>query len=208
MAAGGEKGRGGGGRTLRSDPRLWERVKARILAGDKGGHPGQWSARKAQLAVQAYRKAGGGYVGAKQPDNSLVRWTREAWGTASGGRSRDTGERYLPKSARERLTAEEYARSSRAKRADTARGRQVSPQPADVARKAAAARKAGTAAGSASANRTAPETTAGTETRPRAARSRSGTAAAASIRSAASAARGGGTPAAAPRRTTTRRKEG
>ena len=35
----------------KTDPKLWEEVKARVMAGEKGGHAGQWSARKAQLAV-------------------------------------------------------------------------------------------------------------------------------------------------------------
>ena len=33
----------------------------RIKAGSKGGKPGQWSARKAQMLAMAYKKAGGGY---------------------------------------------------------------------------------------------------------------------------------------------------
>jgi len=33
----------------------------RIKAGSKGGKPGQWSARKAQMLAAAYKKAGGGY---------------------------------------------------------------------------------------------------------------------------------------------------
>ena len=32
-----------------------------IKAGGKGGAPGQWSARKAQLLAMQYKKAGGGY---------------------------------------------------------------------------------------------------------------------------------------------------
>lgn len=32
-----------------------------IKAGSKGGDPGQWSARKAQLLATQYKKAGGGY---------------------------------------------------------------------------------------------------------------------------------------------------
>ena len=32
-----------------------------IKAGGKGGAPGQWSARKAQLLAMKYKKAGGGY---------------------------------------------------------------------------------------------------------------------------------------------------
>jgi hypothetical protein len=33
----------------------------KIKAGSKGGEPGQWSARKAQLLAAEYTKAGGGY---------------------------------------------------------------------------------------------------------------------------------------------------
>ena len=33
----------------------------RIKAGGKGGNPGQWSARKAQMLAKAYKAAGGGY---------------------------------------------------------------------------------------------------------------------------------------------------
>jgi|TARA_A200000159_G_C7140925_1_gene263065 hypothetical protein len=33
----------------------------KIKAGSKGGKPGQWSARKAQMLAQQYKKAGGGY---------------------------------------------------------------------------------------------------------------------------------------------------
>ena len=36
---------------------LFERMKA----GTKGGDPGEWSARKAQLLANEYKKAGGGY---------------------------------------------------------------------------------------------------------------------------------------------------
>jgi hypothetical protein len=59
----------------RTDPALWERIKAEVLRGDRGGDPGRWSARKAQFAVQEYKRRGGGYVGPKRADNSLVRWT-------------------------------------------------------------------------------------------------------------------------------------
>jgi len=38
-----------------------KRQFASIKAGSKGGAPGQWSARKAQLLAQRYKKAGGGY---------------------------------------------------------------------------------------------------------------------------------------------------
>ena len=34
----------------------------RIKAGGKGGKPGQWSARKAQMLAKAYKAKGGGYT--------------------------------------------------------------------------------------------------------------------------------------------------
>ena len=40
-------------------PKLWEKVKREVTASEKGGKAGQWSARKAQLAVQLYKKRGG-----------------------------------------------------------------------------------------------------------------------------------------------------
>lgn len=52
-----------GTRAKRSDPALWDEVKAEISQGDKGGQPGQRSARKAQMAVQAYNQRGGGHEG-------------------------------------------------------------------------------------------------------------------------------------------------
>tara|TARA_Y100001949_G_scaffold175092_1_gene184098 strand:- start:4274 stop:4597 length:324 start_codon:yes stop_codon:yes gene_type:complete len=42
-------------------PEMRKRIFNRIKAGGKGGAPGQWSARKAQMLAAAYKKAGGGY---------------------------------------------------------------------------------------------------------------------------------------------------
>ena len=42
-------------------PAMRKRIFNRIKAGSKGGAPGQWSARKAQMLAAAYKKAGGGY---------------------------------------------------------------------------------------------------------------------------------------------------
>jgi hypothetical protein len=131
----------------RTDEKLWNRVKARVTRGSKGGKPGQWSARKAQLAVGEYKKAGGGYSGGKSADNHLSQWTREEWGTKSGRKSLESGERYLPKRAREKLSDREYAATTRRKREDLKKGRQYSAQPRAVARKTAQARRGGTAGG-------------------------------------------------------------
>ena len=42
-------------------PEMRKRQFNRIKAGSKGGKPGQWSARKAQMLAKAYKDAGGGY---------------------------------------------------------------------------------------------------------------------------------------------------
>ena len=42
-------------------PKMRKRIFNRIKAGTKGGAAGQWSARKAQMLAQEYKKAGGGY---------------------------------------------------------------------------------------------------------------------------------------------------
>ena len=44
-------------------PTMRKRLFNQIKAGSKGGNPGQWSARKAQLLANRYKKAGGGYRG-------------------------------------------------------------------------------------------------------------------------------------------------
>jgi len=42
-------------------PSMRKRLFNKIKAGGKGGKPGQWSARKAQMLASQYKKAGGGY---------------------------------------------------------------------------------------------------------------------------------------------------
>jgi hypothetical protein len=42
-------------------PKMRERLFKKIKSGSKGGKAGQWSARKAQLLANEYKKAGGGY---------------------------------------------------------------------------------------------------------------------------------------------------
>lgn len=42
-------------------PEMRKRLFNKIKAGSKGGDPGEWSARKAQLLASEYKKAGGGY---------------------------------------------------------------------------------------------------------------------------------------------------
>jgi len=42
-------------------PTIRKRIVAEVKAGGKGGKPGQWSARKAQMVAKKYKAAGGGY---------------------------------------------------------------------------------------------------------------------------------------------------
>ena len=66
-----------------TEPKLRQRIVREVLCGDKGGAPGQWTARKAQLARQRYEAAGGGYKGPKtEAQKKLTKWTGERWTTA------------------------------------------------------------------------------------------------------------------------------
>ena len=63
-------------------PALRKRIFNQVKAGSKGGKPGQWSARKAQLVAQKYKAAGGGYKGGKgKKQKDLKRWGKEKWMT-------------------------------------------------------------------------------------------------------------------------------
>ena len=42
-------------------PGMRKQIFNRIKAGSKGGKPGQWSARKAQMVAKEYKAKGGGY---------------------------------------------------------------------------------------------------------------------------------------------------
>jgi len=121
-------------------PSLRESIKNKIMSGDKGGKPGQWSARKAQLLALEYKKAGGGYTGSKtSSQKSLSKWTKEEWQTKSGKPSvqgkQATGERYLPKKAIQSLSPSEYSLTSKAKRQGLKQGKQFVSQPKKIAEK-------------------------------------------------------------------------
>lgn len=108
-------------------PELRNRIKNRIMAGSKGGKPGQWSARKAQLLAMEYRKAGGGYRGGlRKTQRSLKKWTREKWTTSDGKPAIRKGgtRRYLPASAWSRLTPAQRAATNRKKISGSRRGNQ------------------------------------------------------------------------------------
>ena len=121
-------------------PELRQRIVSAVKAGTAGGGAGQWSARKAQIVAQRYKKAGGGYTGVKTAkQSSLSKWTSEKWTTKSGKPStqgpKATGERYLPKKAIESLSAAEYAATTKKKREGTRSGQQFVKQPKKVAEK-------------------------------------------------------------------------
>jgi len=121
----------------KTDPDKWARAKADAKAKMGGKH----SARAMQEAVRLYKERGGGYSGAKSSSNKLAKWTKEDWSTASGKNStlgpKASGERYLPKKAREALTPAEYAATTRAKREGTRAGKQFVKQPERIAKKTA-----------------------------------------------------------------------
>ena len=124
----------------KKNPGLWKRIVARIKSGSKGGKAGQWSARKAQLAVAAYKKAGGGYSGKKSSSNSLSKWTKQKWTTSDGKPSKGK-KRYLPEKAWKSLSASEKAATNRAKAEGNKKGKQFVKQPKKVAEKVAKYRK-------------------------------------------------------------------
>ncbi len=121
---------------VKRDPAKWKRVVASVKAGTKGGDPGEWSARKAQLATQKYKASGGGYVGPKTADNSLAKWTDQKWRTSDGTPS-EGKKRYLPDKAWGSLSKSEVASTNKAKAAGNKAGKQYVPQPKAVAQKAA-----------------------------------------------------------------------
>ncbi len=66
---------------------------------------------------------------------SLKSWTKQKWRTKSGKKSSETGERYLPSAAIKSLSAQEYAATTKAKRAGTKAGKQFVSQPKKIAKK-------------------------------------------------------------------------
>ena len=80
-------------------------------------------------------------MGLSKSQRSLRSWTKQDWGTKSGKKSSETGERYLPKAARDSLTSAEYAATTAKKRKDTAAGKQHSKQPKRIAKKTRGARQ-------------------------------------------------------------------
>ncbi len=119
----------------KTNPALWEKAKSQAKAKMGGKH----SARAMQLAVSIYKKAGGGYSGAKK-ETSLSKWTKQKWRTSDGSPSKGK-KRYLPDAAWKSLTAGEKAATNRAKAAGNKAGKQFVAQPKAIAKKVAKFRK-------------------------------------------------------------------
>jgi len=121
---------------IKKNPELWKRIVQKVKSETIGGtKSGQWSARKAQIAVKRYKSKGGTYVGPKSKSNSLSRWSSQNWRTKSGKPSHITGERYLPAKAIKALSAREYRQVSTKKRRDSRRGVQYSRMPRRISNK-------------------------------------------------------------------------
>ena len=115
-----------------TNQKLWDSIKRKWHKGDKGGKAGQWNARKAQLAVKEYKKRGGTYkTKRKNPNNSLVKWTKEEWGYIDGKK----GNRYLPVEVRKQLTEAEKRKENKLKKSATHKGKQKASWSKSVTKK-------------------------------------------------------------------------
>lgn len=112
----------------RTNEPLWEECKAEAVY-----KMGTFSARAMQYAVKLYKERGGGYIGTKSAQNSLVKWTKEGWGYTGAPKH----SRYLPKQARAHLTVGEKIATDRAKNKGTKAGKQWVKQPARISKKTA-----------------------------------------------------------------------
>ena len=52
-------------------PSMRKKLVSKVKAGSKGGKPGQWSARKAQMVAKQYKAKGGGY--------KMIRYIKRLW---------------------------------------------------------------------------------------------------------------------------------
>lgn len=110
-------------------PDLRRQLKGEIKQSNKGGNPGQWSARKSQLLVQEYEKQGGGYKEDKKDEaaKSLEEWTEQNWQTQEGkGRARkgEITKRYLPQEVWDKLSEKEKKEAEKTKEKASQSGEQ------------------------------------------------------------------------------------
>ena len=113
-----------------TQPELREKIKDELMKGDKGGKPGEWSARKSQMLVKEYEAQGGDYLNDEKTDaqKSLHEWTEEDWQTSDGKvaiRGDDQTERYLPKAAWDKLSEAEKKAANLKKEKGTKDGEQT-----------------------------------------------------------------------------------
>ncbi|KAB8273278.1 hypothetical protein BDV30DRAFT_210741 [Aspergillus minisclerotigenes] len=116
-----------------TDPELREQVKEEVKQSDKGGKPGQWSARKAQFMASEYKKRGGDYTTSKEEgqdesQKSLENWGKEEWQTKEGSgtakQEDGTRKRYLPKKAWEKMSDKEKEETDEKKQKESKKGKQ------------------------------------------------------------------------------------
>ncbi|KAJ4387696.1 hypothetical protein N0V93_008295 [Gnomoniopsis smithogilvyi] len=115
-----------------SDPKLRDEVKEEIKQSDKGGEPGQWSARKAQMMAKEYKQRGGDYNTPKESKDesqkNLDNWGKEDWQTkeGSGHAKQEDGsrKRYLPKKAWDQLSEKEKKQTDDKKQEEGKEGQQ------------------------------------------------------------------------------------
>jgi cell pole-organizing protein PopZ len=113
-------------------PELRERLKEEIKNSDKGGKPGQWSARKSQFLVQEYEKKGGDYKKSHKDASarSLEAWTEQDWQTIegdAGARKDNKTKRYLPRKVWEQLNEQEKKEAEKTKTSASRDGKQYVP---------------------------------------------------------------------------------
>ncbi len=108
-------------------PELREKIKQEVIAGDKGGRAGQWSARKAQLVAHEYAAEGGGYKHPRdEAQQSLKDWGDEHWHTANGEKAirGEETHRYLPDAAWKELSPAERKATDEKKVRGSRKGKQ------------------------------------------------------------------------------------
>ncbi|WP_420459902.1 Rho termination factor N-terminal domain-containing protein [Neolewinella sp.] len=117
-----------------TDPDLRRQIKDEIMDSDKGGKPGQWSARKSQLLVKEYERRGGGYKKDEKDEaaRSLEQWTENDWQTSEGTAEADGAEgmaRYLPRDAWALLTEKGRKQANKTKEKTNEKGEQYADWP-------------------------------------------------------------------------------
>lgn len=122
-----------------TQPDLRRQIKDELMASDKGGDPGEWSARKSQMLVQEYERQDGGYKTDEshkdEAARSLESWTAEEWQTRDGKaatRKDDMTKRYLPRKVWVMLTSAQARQAEQSKVRKSEDGEQYVDWPDDV----------------------------------------------------------------------------